>query len=317
MMEYAKDLMGIDGVTMAAHVVAHGMVVGGELEQEEPSDFLERLEIARTALVYALNLFDEMRKASADDRCRNAGIMCACKALAAALEAARQQMKWAEGQDREAVLELSIGSKEYTDRGFMSLTKSSATSVAWAAVGLGKDGGLRDFAGSVRDAVIVRGCRKAATALIRTMMGTVMLDEGHDRERTDVLAGRAEGLPGAVLQVTVRGSYKVAENLNKCWGALFGWPRPRASELEVSLGVQTEAPDDGYNVHKLFLADESQQLFKVMLLNEGSEAGLDEENIDQLSCGLKRLNLFGVYSCLHGASASCSMLPASSRWWRS
>ena len=116
MMEYAKELMGIDGVAMTAHIVAHGMVVGGELEQEKPCDFLERLETARTALVYALNLFDEMRKASADDRCRNAGIMCACRALAASLEAARQQMKWAEEQDREAVLELSIGLKEYTDR---------------------------------------------------------------------------------------------------------------------------------------------------------------------------------------------------------
>ena len=40
----------------AAHVVAHGLVVGGELEQEEPFDFLERLEIARTALLYALDL---------------------------------------------------------------------------------------------------------------------------------------------------------------------------------------------------------------------------------------------------------------------
>jgi len=28
LMEYAKDLMGIDGVAMAAHIVAHGMVVG-------------------------------------------------------------------------------------------------------------------------------------------------------------------------------------------------------------------------------------------------------------------------------------------------
>ena len=32
LMEYAKDLMGVDGVAMAAHVVAHGLVVGGELE---------------------------------------------------------------------------------------------------------------------------------------------------------------------------------------------------------------------------------------------------------------------------------------------
>ena len=101
LMEYAKDLMGIDGVAMAAHIVAHGMVLGGELELEEPCDFLERLETARTAMVYALNLFNEMRDASVDDRCRNAGIMCAWRALAASLEAARQQSKWAEEQDRE------------------------------------------------------------------------------------------------------------------------------------------------------------------------------------------------------------------------
>ena len=107
LMEYAKDLMGVDGVAMAAHVVAHGLVKGGELEQEEPFNFLERLEIARTALLYALNLDVQMRTASADFRCRNVTVRYACNALAAALEEARQQMKWAEGQDREAVLELS------------------------------------------------------------------------------------------------------------------------------------------------------------------------------------------------------------------
>ena len=30
-MEYAKDLLGTDGVAMAAHIVAHGMVKGGGL----------------------------------------------------------------------------------------------------------------------------------------------------------------------------------------------------------------------------------------------------------------------------------------------
>ena len=32
----------------------------------------------------------------------------------------------------------------------------------------------------------------------------------------------------------------------------------------------------------------------MILLNEGGEAGLDEENINQLSDGLKRLKLFGI-----------------------
>ena len=164
LMEYAKDLMGADGVAMAAHVVAHGLVKGGELEHEEPFDFLERLEIARTALLYALDLNVQMRTAPADFKCRNITIRQACSALAAALDEARQQVRWAEGQDREAVLELSIGLEEYMERGYMSLTKSSATPLMWSALGVGNVGGLRDFACSVRDAVIVRGGVQAAVA---------------------------------------------------------------------------------------------------------------------------------------------------------
>ena len=61
-MEYAKDLLGTDGVAMAAHIVAHGMVKGGGLEMEEPCDFRERVEAARAALRYALTLADELRE---------------------------------------------------------------------------------------------------------------------------------------------------------------------------------------------------------------------------------------------------------------
>ena len=60
------------------------------------------------------------------------------------------------------------------------------------------------------------------------------------------------------------------------------------------MGVQTEALDDGYDVHGLFGADESQQLFRVMIRDECTVACLDEIELDQLSCGFKKLNLFGV-----------------------
>ena len=90
LMEYAKDLMGVDGVAMASHMIAHGLVKGGELEQEMPLNFLERLEIARTALLYALELNDRMLAESADFRIRNISIRYACSALSAALEGARQ-----------------------------------------------------------------------------------------------------------------------------------------------------------------------------------------------------------------------------------
>ena len=294
-MEYAKDLLGTDGVAMAAHIVAHGMVKGGGLEMEEPCDFRERVEAARAALRYALTLADELREASYDERLQNARLMCGSRALAASLLAAKQHRASAEEQEREAVLALAIGLREYAERDLDApLTRAPTTPVAWAVVGMGKDGGLRDFACSIRDAVIVQGGKTAAQALMRTMLGTVMLDAVHDCGWADMFEGEAKGLPGAVLHATVLGSWEAAENLCKSWGALFGWPRPRAAELVASRSTQTEVPGSGYDVHELFSHDESQQLFRVILLSEGGEAGLDEENINQISDGLKRLNLFGI-----------------------
>ena len=232
-MEYAKDLLGTDGVAiMAAHIVAHGMVKGGGLELEEPCDFRERVEAARAALMYALTLAAELREASYDDRLQNARLMCGSRALAAALLAASQHRASAEAQKRESVLALAIGRMEYTERDLDApMTLAPTTPVAWAVVGMGKDGGLRDFACSVRDAVIVQGGKTAAQALMRTMLGTIMPDPVHDGARADAFEGEALSLPGTVLQVSVLGTREAAENLCKSWGALFGCPRPRVTEL--------------------------------------------------------------------------------------
>ena len=64
----AKELLGSDGVRKISFLVAHGMIQGGELELEEPEDFREEVDAARTAMVAALSKADGLRGAPEGER---------------------------------------------------------------------------------------------------------------------------------------------------------------------------------------------------------------------------------------------------------
>ena len=42
LMRNSKAIMGSDGTRLLAHIVAHGMVMGGGFEEEEPEEFKAR-----------------------------------------------------------------------------------------------------------------------------------------------------------------------------------------------------------------------------------------------------------------------------------
>ena len=179
LMGQAKALLGNDGVRMLAHIIAHGLVKGGGLELDAPKEFKEKVELARIALLTALLAADSLRTASVEEKTQNTALICAFKAVEASLHAAGLQQAKSEEEGRATEVALMIGTKKFTERNpFSPLSRVAATPVAWAVVGQG-EGGLREFAASVREAVVLQGGRSAAGALIRTMLGPLLLSLIH------------------------------------------------------------------------------------------------------------------------------------------
>jgi len=90
------------------------------------------------------------------------------------------------------------------------------------------------------------------------------------------------------------GTEELEEGLCKTWGSIYGWPRHWVVEWTVSVGVQTEEVGDLQDMMDLFAPVESRQVFEAVLQAKGLEAGLDAEDVERLSDGLRRVNLFGI-----------------------
>ena len=131
----AKELLGSDGVRKNSFLVAHGMIQGGELELEEPEDFREEVDTARTAMAAALREADGLKGAPEGERSRHTGLVRAHTELSDALLAAERLQQHAEGLKGAGTRAVVLGSAAYTERNpWAPLTRASSTAVAWGVV---------------------------------------------------------------------------------------------------------------------------------------------------------------------------------------